>query len=116
MTHWQWSNEAVNLIIVLRIDKARGYMLGNSIWDKLLQMMCGDVNFVFLNKCMFTLFYDSNAICQIVGVSEVCDHNGERVSKDDKSFNICSIGLKKPVSSIWKMWDSVYFWLVQKIF
>ena len=35
-----------------------------------------------------------NIISQIVGIVEVCDQNGDRVSKNDKSYRICIMWLK----------------------
>ena len=50
-------------------------------------------------------------ISQIVRISEDCDQNGDRVSKNDESCHIC-IMWKKCFSKIWKIWDSVYIiWL-----
>ena len=34
---------------------------------------------------------NENIISQIVKVSEICDQNGECLSKNHKSFHICSI-------------------------
>ena len=34
-------------------------------------------------------------ISQIVRIGEVCDHIGDRVSKNDKSCHICSTRLKR---------------------
>ena len=39
-------------------------------------------------------FKNEKIICQIIGISEVCDQNGDRVSKKNKSYHICIIGLK----------------------
>ena len=42
-----------------------------------------------------TLFYITLIISQIVGVFKVCDHNVDRVSKNDKICHICSMTLKR---------------------
>ena len=58
----------------------------------------------------FALFYQTVAkrgrrrvenekiISQIVGISEACDLNGDRVSMKDKSYHICSIRVKGTLS------------------
>ena len=47
-------------------------------------------------------------ICQIVRSIEVCDQNGDRVSKNHKSWHMCSKRQKGVSSLIWKIWGSVY--------
>ena len=36
---------------------------------------------------------NESTIRQIVGTSEICDQNGDKVFKSNKSSNICSIGI-----------------------
>ena len=43
---------------------------------------------------MLQKFEDEKMISQIVWISEGCDQNGERVSKNGKSCHICSMRLK----------------------
>ena len=49
-------------------------------------------------------------ISQIAWVNEVCDQNGDRVSKNNKSCHICRMRLKKGFSKIWKIWYSVLYY------
>ena len=42
----------------------------------------------------FQKFEDKKRISQIVWISEGCDQNGERVSKNAKSCHICRMKLK----------------------
>ena len=45
-------------------------------------------------------FEDGEIFSQIVGMSYDCDKNGDRVSKNDKSWHICSIKTSKCFSAI----------------
>ena len=45
---------------------------------------------------------------------EGCDQNGDRVSKNDKCCLICIKWLKSCFSELWKIWDSVYLWMMPK--
>ena len=56
----------------------------------------------------FQKFEDKEIIGQHVGISEGCDQNGDRVSKNDKSCHICSMRLKAVLVKYEKIWGSVY--------
>ena len=43
----------------------------------------------------FFVFLLSKGWDKIVRISEVCDQSGDRVSKNDKIYNICSMRLKR---------------------
>ena len=55
------------------------------------------INFVYFN---FGVVYyqkveNEKIISQIVGISKICDQNGDRVSKNYKYSHICSMALKR---------------------
>ena len=45
-------------------------------------------------------FENDDIISQMVGIGEVCDQNGDRVSRNDKSCHICSDRLKRTFSNL----------------
>ena len=47
----------------------------------------------------------AKSLSQIVGVSEVCDQNGDRVYKNNISCCIWSERLQGFLSEVWKIWD-----------
>ena len=51
-------------------------------------------DFVFIVNLFASKVEDEVIISQIVRISEGCDQNGNRVSKNDKSCHICSMRLK----------------------
>ena len=47
-----------------------------------------------MSQSIYQSLENEKIISHIVGISEVCDKNGDRVSKNDKSCYICIMGIK----------------------
>ena len=67
-------------------------------------------SFIESHKRMILWHIIENSISQIVRSGNNCDQNGDRLSKYDKSWHICSVRLKRFFCKMWKIWDSVYLW------
>ena len=65
--------------------------------------------------CFYQLVEIEQIISQIVGVSDVCDQNGDRITNNDKSCRVCSMRRKRLLVKKLEIWDTVFLLSFSKV-
>ena len=92
-----------------RCITARGFLSGLSLWvpTKFKARKSSYHIICSLRICLLSVVWE---LVKFVGFSKGCDQNGDRVSKNNESCNICIRWLKSCFCELWKIWDSVYMY------
>ena len=82
---------------LVKIYNIEGLVLGSPGLVPLMLRLLNMINFVYFNfgVVYFQKVENEKIISQIVGISKICDQNGDGVSKNYKYSHICSMALKR---------------------